>query len=141
MVLLRCQSLDFERGWPRKQLHTQLLSGVGSSPPAAHRASFEVKENSILVYSVVFYSCCGGNSQVVLLSLYLEQGMMSPLVQSPPCWWILSPLLVWWRWLGFLWSCSGKLMRGISEEQVNLYQNQSPSACPDSSIAFSHQSR
>lgn len=40
------QSLDFEQGWPRKQLHTQLLSGLGSSPPAAHRATFEVTANS-----------------------------------------------------------------------------------------------
>lgn len=58
VVLLPWQSLDFEQGWPRKQLHTQLLSGLGSSPPAAHRASFEVLQthglfeipaNSILV--------------------------------------------------------------------------------------------
>lgn len=43
------QSLDFEQGWPRKQLHTQLLSGVGFSPPAAHRASSELTANSWVV--------------------------------------------------------------------------------------------
>lgn len=48
-VLLAWRSLDFEQGRPRKQLHIQLLSGVGSSPPAALKASSELTANSWVI--------------------------------------------------------------------------------------------